>query len=267
MAMLDASFVNQIESLATRAGGAKFTQVPGDDRRHIVVLPNGETRDVETPKSMVAKLDRVESVFALAAEWKSEDFAADRPVTRGAKLFLSQEKLVLVSDIEDRRERAFCELKMTRHAKELVESRAYAQDDFVDLMRFYFTERIDKTVIDRVKAIRFKKIEEGASGVGHQAGNASISREVQIQSLAGGGEIPDLVTITVRPFVCFDFETEVTCGLRINLERKTFQLIPIAEELDELFSAALNKIASLRKAEDHPPLYFGKVNIGSQSDE
>lgn len=264
--MLDASFVNEIQSLATRAGGAKFVQVPGDDRRQIVVFPNGEHRDIETPKVMIAKLDRVESVFALAAEWKNENFTHDVPVTRGAKLFLSREKLVLVNDIDDRRERAYCELKMTRHANELVESRAYGQDDFVDLMRFYFTERIDKTVIDRVKSIRFKKIEEGASGVGHQVGNASISREVQIQSMTDGGVIPDLVVIMVQPFSCFDFEAEVTCGLKINLERKTFQLVPIAEELDELFSVALDKIAALRN-EEHPPLYFGKVNTGSQSDE
>lgn len=263
--MLDASFINAIEGMAVGKALPRLLSIPGDDRRLILARETGH-EFIDVPKYMVAKMDRVQSVFDMAAERASEDLDADALETRGSRLFLSREKLVLVSDIDDRRERAVCDLKLTVPAAVLSNPSFMSQDEFVDFLRFHLAERIDKTIIDRVKAIRFKKIEEGASGTGHQVANASVSREVQIQSMTGGGEIPDLVPVMVRPFVTFDFEAEVTCALVINLERRAFMLKPIAEELDELFVQALDKIAALR-TDKHPPLYFGKVNGSRSSDD
>jgi len=238
-----------IQKTAREAAKSTTQAIPHESRRVLLLQPDGGHTFIDTPIHMVAGLDRIGSVYEWSNRWASEVNAA---------FFLSQEKLVLVKDVADRRERVYCNLELTDHAQRLHRVTSYSQESFLQLLRFDFAERVDKVLIDKIKGIKFKASTEGESQVGHQGANASIGRSVQIEALVGGS-IPDTVIVRVKPYEALDFEEDVVCAVVINVEHRNFSLKPIGDEFEDCIRGALDTVAAMR-IEGQPPLFFGSVN-------
>jgi hypothetical protein len=226
---------------------------------HAYRLPDGTLEFVAAEKK---RNHRIETLADLAEFSKRFTDAAD------ASFWYSENGVVFCVDDAHRDDKARIYLPSSPQwlaVLDLAKGKAMSQRDLIQLLRTTFRDCLGKAgdLVKNLREIRWKSAEDGSSTV--QRGKASIGKTIQ-QEIAGLGEIPEYVTLTVpfwanRVLVYVDVE----CSLDPDEATQTFKFVPLPGKIDRAVEMALDYLqeAVIRSfgVEGSPfPIYRGSVD-------
>lgn len=172
-------------------------------------------------------------------------------------IFYDEERVVFVTSLADRRDRAVCELvKSEPYIWLASKPNAQNQKDFVRTLRILLRGCLDasSTLIQLVRDLKFSTNGEVEGSIQH--GNESMGRKIANQ-VTGQGAIPEEVTLRVRVFENHPFQTTIACALEILPAEGAFRLTPYPLEIAKAMDDTLANVAFVFSDEGLPPFYRG----------
>jgi len=137
-----------------------------------------------------------------------------------------------------------------------------AQKSFIRMLRVVFGECLPEEsgeqLLKTLRLISFKSTNTGYNKAEH--GRESIGRDVERELQADAGEIPEQVTLHVRPFddPALTLRSPVRCALEIDPDECKFTLVPMAEALEKLIADAMDTIHTMLESQcGGVPIFHG----------
>lgn len=240
-----------VSELVTK--GLKPEPVPTGDPAKLTYLVGGEV--VEVPKAEPPRQHEATNLETLAA-------MTERFLEHGPSLWVDEASVVLLIDDVGRRasrvtmpvevSEVFARLVALAREKEWLDQKA-----FVRLLRIDLAGTLPPGVLlDRVRKLRFESGQVTTSEA--QRNRESMGRTITA-SVSAEGELPDAVTLEVRPFKGHG-EFALTCSVDVDAARGLLQLAPLPDEIDRVKHLALRQIAEALGAtvDGTVPVYLGK---------
>mgnify|MGYP001560667198 CR=1 FL=1 len=248
-----AELLNGIVELGRESGGLKIVPEPNSHRYYLHDVSAGTHELAETPPTARAhRASDFETIVALAR--KNKD---------GAVVWYSRGGIVLLVDDETRRDRVTLSFELSPQiaALQLLEKqqRAMTQSDLRNLLRRVFKNCLSQSgnIIELISNLKFTVATDGRSEVSQ--GKSSIGKALEAQ-LTGQSVIPEYITLSVPVFVAaYIVPQSVQCVLDLEPTNQTFQLIPVAGELEKAITAAERAVGEslISELDREVPVYFG----------
>lgn len=173
-------------------------------------------------------------------------------------VFFDESAIVYVYDLDDRRHRAACPLKLNPQFKWLRDESAqqFRQPDFIRLLRITLKGCVspDSNLLQLVRQLKFNATQDGGATIQH--GKESIGRNITAQ-VTGEAAIPEEVTLMLSVFENFRFAVNVLCAVEINPHDQTFRLTPYPLQLRAAMDLTMDEIDQFFEADDLPNAYRG----------
>jgi len=243
-----AEVIEFIRGMAVREAGTL--------EKHFVLPPEGtEPEYVYFQRNAAGLLERKTADIGPRAYtvYRVKDFiAALGRLPGGDRLVCVGKQSVtgLLSEKEDRRERAEMPLTHSRPVRELlclaVEQKSLSQDAFIDFLRIKLAGCVDSDVVSLFRQLKFTNNSSGESSI--ETGRQQISRSVLKEMVANGREIPDEIVVKVLVYeeLWGDMQSitwPVTCAVVIDFDRGKFTLVPLAGQLNKARIMTLENLA------------------------
>lgn len=245
-----------------KAAKAQKFDVPGDGRM-VLIEHNGQLTERPVPPPLRRHtVDSVDDLIAAVKRWGlgNIDVGDDDGV-----LWISEERIVLVTNDSDRRETVTLPLvhsSVFAKVKSLSDHNTARMDQptLIRLLRrdFRHADGVAE-LLAAVRKIKFRQLEQGYSDVQH--GNESMGNAIEAE-VSGAGDIADTLIVPVNVF-SNPGEREFrlwTVGLDLEIDAKSqrFILRPMPDEVELAVSLALESIRErLTKALPETPVFFG----------
>jgi hypothetical protein len=246
-----AQAIDKISALATAAQKTTTLAVNQEPAGYYYLIgPDGKATLTEAKPGWHAE--------KLATPAQLRDFIKGTTMGEGA-LFYDEQRVTYVYSLDDRRDRATCDLKKspqylwleTAAAKPVVLS----QRDFIRTLRVLFRGCVgESNLLPLVRDLKFTGASEGAGNIQH--GRESIGRSIT-NAVTGQSAIPEEVALTVPVFENHPLRARISCALEVVPQDQTFQLIPYPLEVHQAMDAALADVVATLKADGVPTSYNG----------
>ncbi len=173
-------------------------------------------------------------------------------------LFLNENEVTFVRDLDDRRDVSACKLTYTPQYRWLTgeSGKQLTQPDLVRVLRITLRGALpaDSTLLTLIRKLKFQN-DKGATG-DIQHGRESLGRSITA-SINADNELPDELTLRVPIFENHPFIAPIVCAIEIFPHESMFKLTPYPLELRKAMDGALDSIAqTLAPAE--VPTYLGQ---------
>lgn len=135
------------------------------------------------------------------------------------------------------------------------------QKAFLRMLRVTFGDCLQEEgeqLLRLLKLVTFKSSNEGYSKA--EMGRESIGRDVEHELKAEAGQIPEQITLLVRPLddPALTVRYPVRCAVEISLPEVTFTLIPTAESLERVLADAMDALCTMLEAQcGGVPIFHG----------
>jgi hypothetical protein len=170
-------------------------------------------------------------------------------------VFVSENSIVFVFDIEDRRNIATCPLTLTPQWKALVGKPFASQGEIIRLLRIVFKDSLINSdqVILSLRKLSFKL---GSSSEGDIDPN---KRESFSRSATAGleQEIPDSLLFEFPIFEGYRVKAKVACALQSFPVEAKLSIEAYPQALTYAMSETLEAIAELFRSKGMPPVFIG----------
>ena len=186
-------------------------------------------------------------------------FVSDHELPHAA-IFLTDFKIVFVHDIDDRRDRAICDLKESDPYKWLSHfwNQPQSQADMVRLLRITFRGCLptDSTLLALIRNLKFNLQQDGTMAIQH--GRESLGKSIMTQ-VTGEVKIPEEVVFQTPIYENHPFTFPIACALEIMPHEQKFRITPYPGEVRKAMDAALMDIEHVFDGDKMPPVYRGSV--------
>lgn len=259
-----AEALNVIQDSARLAAGAvnkvAVVTLPQEPKKYAVVKADGtvEFRDV-------APADRKHCLGEIGEVAGFVKFAEESLKGKPSVWYAPDGVIVVVADAPDshRADRAVAPLIGTQTYATLlaVGAKWLAQKDFVRLLRVTLADAATDSSQQLLKAARVISFSATSGGKAlAEHGRQSLGRDIEEQVTSEVGDIPEEVEFNVRLFTDPGLTRRfpVRCAVDINAKDATFNLCPLAEQLDDALSQQLELIGEQLRGEVACPVFRGK---------
>lgn len=233
---------------------AKLFQLPGE-KRNAFIDQNGTIRAVPLPPPLRdSRVDAAEDLVNAARAYG---------IKERMSIWLASDRVVLVTDDDDRLDRVTLHLRETEQwktIKKLASTPKLDHPQLISLLRAELPGAGDagRALLEKVRKINFKNQVEGFSDVQH--GRESLGRSIENQ-VTGIGEIPEQLEV-VTALYDNPGERDKECAIVIDLQilpaDQRFRLKPTPDSMEGAQHFALLSIRTeIEKALPGVRIFFG----------
>ena len=161
------------------------------------------------------------------------------------RVFISDQRIELVYDIEERRDMAICDLKKSPPWDWLVtqSARPMTQHDLVRLLRVTFRNCLDNDVLLKtVRALKWQAAQGTDRDIRHV--RESLDRTI-VANVTGAEDIPEEIALSVPVWENFPFKARIACAIEVFPTEQQFKLTPYPIELQRGLDDGLAAIFAL----------------------
>ena len=258
-AELTAAAIDKIDSLATRAAGAKdklsIITAPAEPAHvYYTVDPSGKAeRCIAEPPPRNSTLGSISEVTPFIREVLAAAKSDGRPV-----VYVDEDQVTVVCDDANPRDRVTVPLRLHDQFTlvQEISDKKYTQHELHRLLRIDLVEmRRDTKLLDWLSQVDFTR-GMTTSGVADKS-KASIGRDIQMEVMSGTKQIaPDSIDLHVRVFddPVMLTPTSVVLHTDIDLVNQKFGLIPAPGALKHEVQQALLSICDYLQKQLNPSL-------------
>lgn len=247
--------IQEITGAAVKAAGPQTKEID-PTKTYAVTLPDGTVKFIgnDVPWRNHKAKD-LETVAAFADKF-----------TSGA-VWVSREKIVFLTDDDDRRQRLTVDMIHSDEIKHLAERQKakprQSQRDILFALRTIFTQDAlpgFPNLIDALRKVSFEANAKSDSEI--QRGKSSVGKAVKAEA-SFPEPIPEMIVLSVpifeNSFACKRFP--VRCAVEIYEAEATIQLFPLPGEIEAAYAAAeadlCASIGDLLGKDSKVPVYYG----------
>lgn len=246
-----AESIREIERLVKAANTSEVLDVKGERKGvYFIVGPTGVV------EKKIADPDWHSETLETPAELRSfiEDQKQDR-----SSVFIADAVVIFVRDLEDRRDRAYCNLIESEPYRWLKEKSAsmLSQADLIRLLRITFKGCLgaDTALLALVRKLKFDASANASVDITH--GRESVGKSINSQ-IMGVEAIPEEVVLRVPVFENHPFIAAINCAIEVFPHEQCFKVTPYPLQVRKAMAESLDSIESVLAQEDLPPVYRGK---------
>ena len=248
------------QNAASAASKVAVVALPQEPKKYAVVKADGtvEFRDV-------APQDRKHCLGEIGEVAEFVKFAADTLKGKPSVWYAADGVIVVVADAPEshRADRAVAPLIATQSYATLLSigTKWLPQKEFVRLLRVTLADAATDSTRQLLKAARVISFSATSGGKAlAEHGRQSIDRSIEEQVSSEVGDLPEEVEFNVRLFTDPGLTRRfaVRCAVDINAKDATFNLCPLAEQLDDALSQQLELIGDQLRGEVTCPVFRGK---------
>lgn len=210
----------------------------------------GETFTVpKEPKARSHELGDLDSLAALADEKSA--------------IWHTGNSVVLVfddSDNSDRLDHAVWKLSTSEKwcAATTQAEKARSQKEFITFLADNLRDEVNAAVPNFIAQLRQVKFRQDTSGHGTvQQGRESMGRSIEAE-VTGTADFPETILLNLRRWGGLDFSGLVEFAFRIDPEKATFALKPLADSVETVENEAQKWLGEQIEGAVSCPVYFGK---------
>ena len=217
---------------------------------YVFSKPDGETFVIgKEPNARTHELGDLESLSALAVETSA--------------VWHTGNSVVLVfddGDESDRKDQATWKLSTSEKwtAATSQAEKARTQKEFITFLTDNLRDEMNAALPNFIAQLRQVKFRQDTAGHGMvQQGRESMGRSIEAE-VTGTGDFPETVLLDLRRWGGLDFVGRVEFAFRIDPEKATFALNPLADSVETAENAAQQWLGEQIKGAVTCPVYFGK---------
>lgn len=249
---LSVDAIREIERLVKASQPPPFVSRPGDPPHAVHQWDNAggvyEFTEVEPPP-LAVQLDTPQSLI---------DFSNQYGDAEASVVYYGEDKITLVLDRENRRDRATCKLlKSPQFLWLLNNKQAMNQASFVRLLRIDLQGCLlhGSELLATVRNLKWSGNSDASGNLQHA--KESLGRAIEA-SVSGAGTIPEEVTLQVPVFENFSFLVSIRCAVEVLVHEQQFRLTPyplaLRRGMDETMKALLEELEA-----QPSPCFLGSV--------
>jgi hypothetical protein len=232
-----AGAIEKIEQLARGCMRPDLMPMP-PERTGVYTIWNPASKTLETK---VAEPDWHKEKLATPTDLAAMIANSDTKQPEEA-VFYSEDQLVWVHSLEDRRDRATCKLIPSTQWQWLsaVSGKSMSQQEIIRTLRVLFRGCVvGEGLIGLLRNLKFNDATAGAASLHH--GRESMGRQIE-RSVLGVEAMPEDVSLDVPVFENHTAIVRVVCALEILVAEQRFVLTPYPQELRRGLDAALASV-------------------------
>lgn len=241
---LSAQAIKEIERLVLAGHTARTLTLEQEPAgRYAIVRPGGEILVEWAEPEPIADLMRSPESFVQYA--KSLAIRED-PDDSTARIYFDGSRLVLIHDIDSRRDRTVCDLIPSPQFSWLVNGskQTYRQADFIRLLRIDLQGALPaaSNLLPLIRELKFNNNAAAQSNIQH--GKESLGRQIEA-AVHGIDAIPEEVTLSVPLWENFTCIVPIRCAVEILPHEQQFKLTPFPLELRKAVELGMGSIRNL----------------------
>lgn len=242
--------IKEVERLTKQANATTILETKGERKGFYYLVTDGKaTATVAQPGWHSEKLQTPDELRKFIHAEKQDNSA----------VFIADNEVIFVRDLEDRRDTAFVELIETEPYTwlKVASGKMLSQSDLVRLLRITFKGCLggESALLPIVRNMRFTSAADANVELKH--GRESVGNSIQRQ-ITGEGTIPEEMTLRVPIFENHNFSSPIHCAIEVFPLEQAFKLTPYPLQVRIAKDAALSSIEDLLTHDDLPPVYMGK---------
>lgn len=262
MLSTDPETLKIIQETAVDAAGANgkavIVELPHEPKHVYGLISNGSfSRVTAEAQGRTITLNSVDQIppYALLAK----DQMSGAPA-----IYFSKDRVVCVVDDSlgsHRQDLAIVNLTITPEFEVLqtLGKQQFTQKEFISLLRVTLDDCKTPDVaklISTCRAVDFSSKTTGSSSVGH--GRESLGMDIQEEVISKAGEIPEEVSLNVRPYQdrALQQRHQVKCMVDLDVKQGLFKLTPLPADIQNLFDSEMEFLERIL-GECTCPIHYG----------